>query len=166
MATLDIKYQLQQGSGRTGEPVRVNNWEIDIPALGPVALYANEFVSPALDIETMEVRHMNAVTKLAGKIKVEGGSIKIRDVLDPDMHGGMMAWVKRVYDQETGTLGFASEYKEMGFARRYDSKGGLVRTMELQGIWIRKANHGDWNYDSAEGAMLDVELEVDSFIII
>jgi len=165
MPQLDIKNQLQQGTGPVGEPVRANAWEIDIPALGNVALFAQEFKVATMEVDAMEIRHFNGVAYIAGKQKVEGGSVKVRDVVSPDMHQSMHAWRKRVFDIESGRLGFASMYKEMGFARRYDSLGGLIRTYTLNGLWPTKLDEGEFNYTNFEGVLLEVTLSCDWFTI-
>lgn len=165
MATLNIDYQLRQGSGATGEPVRSNTWEIEVPALGPVHLYAQKVKLPNMVIEQLKVRHFNSETKLAGKAEFEDVSITIRDVVEPDMFASIQAWQKRVFDAESKVLGFASEYKEMGFAHVYDSQGGDIRTYTLQGLWPKKFTAGDRNYDDAKGVEIELELSCDYFTI-
>jgi len=165
MATLNIDYQLRQGSGATGEPVRKNTWEVMIPALGPVHLFANKVKLPSSVVEQLKVRHFNSETKIAGKAEFEDISISIRDVIEPDMFALINAWQQRVFNTQSKVLGFASEYKEMGFAYVYDSQGGMVRTYELQGLWPKKCSPGDRDYASAEGIELELELSCDYFIM-
>jgi hypothetical protein len=165
MATLNIDYQLRQGSGATGEPVRTNTWEIEIPALGPVHLFAQKVKLPGMTIEQLKIRHFNAETKIAGKAEFEDVQITIRDVVDPDMFALIQAWQKRVFDVQSKSLGFASDYKEMGFAYIYDSTGGDVRSYTLQGLWPKKFTPGDRNYDDAKGVEIELELSCDYFIV-
>lgn len=166
MATLNIDYQLRQGTGATGEPIRKNTWEVMIPMLGPVHLYAQKVTLPSIEVEQLKVRHFNAETKLAGKVSYSDISLTIRDVVEPDMFVGITAWQKRVFDLDTRQLGYASMYKEMGFAYLYDSMGNIIRTYEMQGLWPKKNNPGDRDYNSAEGVELVLDLSCDNFRLI
>jgi len=53
----------------------------------------------------------------------------------------------------------------MGFATRYDSKGGTVRRYALYNLWPKTVNHGDMDYGSAEGVELEIELVCDYFTV-
>lgn len=162
MATLGINYQLQQGTGSRGEPIRKNTWEIEIPGVnGSIPLFAQTFTCPFGEIEKLEVRHFNGVAYIAGKPSVSEATLGVRDVVDPDMYSSMKQWFDRVYNSESDVIGYASDYKERGFAHRYDSKGSLKRTYELIGLWPTKVNPGEFNYDSHEGVIIEVSLSCD-----
>lgn len=164
MAQIDIKYQLQQGTGPIGEPIRKNTWEIEIPAvLGVLHLYAQSFTCPDSSVEKLEVRHFNGVAYLAGKPQVSDGTLNVRDVVAPDTYNGMKKWYDRVYNQDTAVMGYASDYKERGFARRYDSKGSLIRTYELVGLWPTVVKTGEYDYDSFDGVILECTVSCDYF---
>lgn len=166
MTTLNIDYQLRQGTGATGEPVRKNTWEVMIPALGPVHLYAQKVKLPGMEVEQLKVRHFNAETKLAGKVEFTDVSLTIRDVVDPDMAGAIELWQKRVFNRDTKQLGYASAYKEMGFCYLYDSMGGIIRTYEMQGLWPKKSDPGERDYNSAEGIEIVLDLSCDLFVMV
>lgn len=164
MPTIDVKYQLQQGTGTRGEPVRKNTWEVEIPAiLGAIPLFASEFVCPYDSVEKLEIRHFNGVTYIAGKATIEEGSLKIRDVIDPDTYMALKQWRNRVFNSETSEMGYASEYKQIGYAHRYDSKGVRARTFELHGLWPTKVMPGEFNYESFDGNIIELPLSCDWF---
>lgn len=165
MATMNIQYQLQEGTGATGEPIRTNQWEVDIPFISNLTLFASSATMPEESVDKMTVRHFNGLAHLAGQVQVSDGSITIRDVVSPDIFNDVVAWWKMVHDSETGAIGYASEYKKRGYAYRYDSRGILVRTYELVNIWPTKVPFGDFNYDSSDGVLLEVPLSCDRVII-
>lgn len=165
MATINVQYQLQEGSGATGEPLRVNQWEVDIPFISELPLFANNAKLPEESVSQLTIRHFNGLAKVAGQVEVSDGSITIRDVVSPDMYARAMAWWKLVHDSEAGTIGFASEYKKRGYAYRYDSRGILVRTFELINLWPTSMPHGDFNYDSSDGVMLELPLACDRVLV-
>lgn len=165
MATLNIDYQLAQGTGSTGEPVRKNTYEVEIPELAQVQFYAQTFKLPQMDVEQLTIRHFNAATKIAGKVEFKDATLKIRDVVSPDLASALIEWHRQVFDPDTKVLGFASDYKKVGFATRYDSRGDEVRKYTLKGLWPKVVNHGDMDYSVAEGVEIEVELSCDSFTV-
>jgi hypothetical protein len=165
MATLNIQYQLQEGTGATGEPLRVNQWEVDIPFIADLPLFCNAAKLPEESVSKLTVRHFNGLAHLAGQTEISDGSVTVRDVVSPDTYQRFMDWYKLVSDSETGVIGFASEYKKRGYAYRYDSKGVLVRTFELINLWPTSMPHGDFNYDSSDGVLLEVPLSCDRILV-
>lgn len=165
MPTLNVDYQLAQGTGLTGEPVRSNTWEIVIPELGQVHLYAQTFELPKMKVEDLEIRHFNAATKIAGKVSFENAKIKIRDIISPDMFFNAQLWFEKVFDPVTKTLNYASDYKRIGYAYRYSSKGEDVRKYTLYGLWIKSLTPGDMNYEEAKGVEIELELACDYFTV-
>lgn len=167
MTTLNINYQLQQGTGLQGEPVRVNAWEVLIPEISSeVHLYANSFNAGGVSIENITINHFNAQAKVAGAPTFEDASLTIRDVLSPDLFRAFYEWRQKVYNVNTAELGFASEYKKRGLAFRYDSKGGLIRTYELINIWPTKVGDGTFEQGDYSGNMIEIALSMDRAVII
>jgi hypothetical protein len=165
MSTIHIQYQLQEGTGATGEPLRVNQWEIDIPSVSNLPLYATQVRLPEQSVGQLVIRHFNQLAKVAGQTDIDDLSVTIRDVVTPDVYQSFMDWWKQVYDPETGAIGYKSEYARRGFAYRYDSKGALMRTFELYNLWPTRVPSGDFNYDSSDGVLIEVPLSCDRVVI-
>lgn len=159
---IHIQYQLQEGSGPQGEPLRVNQWELSIPFIGDdIHLWCNGAALPEQSVDKMTIRHFNQLANVAGQTQTEDGSVTVRDIVTPDVYDRFYRWWLLVYNPESGAIGFASEYKKRGFATRFDSKGNPVRTYELINLWPTKVPAGDFNYDSSDGVMLEVPLVCD-----
>lgn len=165
MATIGISYQLQEGSGATGEPIRVNQWEVDIPSVANLPLFASQAKLPEQSVGQLVIRHFNQLAKVAGQTDIDDMSVTIRDVVSPDVFQSFMDWWKQVYDPESGAIGYKSEYARRGFAYRYDSKGQLMRTFELINLWPTRVPSGDFNYDSSDGVLIEVPLSCDRVIV-
>ena len=145
--------------------MRVNQWEIDIPSIASLPLYASHAKLPEQSVGQLVIRHFNQLAKVAGQTEIDDMSVTIRDVVTPDIFQQFMNWWKLVYDPETGAIGYKSEYARRGFAYRYDSKGALMRTFELHNLWPTRVPTGDFNYDSSDGVLIEVPLACDRVVV-
>jgi hypothetical protein len=166
MVTTHTMYQLQEGIGPQGEPVRTNCFEILIPSLGDITLYCNKFTLPSLTITALEIRHFNGIAKIAGDFTIGNPSIEVRDVITPQTNVQMLMWRNQVVDVMNGIIGFATDYKKRGLAFRYDSKGNRVRTYELFGLWPLSYTESEMDYTGDKsGNLITCELAVDNVAI-
>lgn len=165
MAQLRIDYMLSEGTGKTGEPTRNNTWEVTINDFQDCTLYASTVSLPTPTVSPIEINHFNEKLKIAGAVDVPNVSLEVMDTIDPDLAGQLYEWYKKIYDPETGEVGYASEYKKQGSIVQYDSKGNRVREWTLSGMWPATCTMGSLDYSSADPVKIQIDFSVDRAVM-
>ena len=162
-SNLRVDYMLSQSTGAKGEPIRGNNFEVHIAELhGEVHLMAQTFTLPAFSMAQSEVNHFNEKSKIAGgPVEFNNATLEILDTVDPDTGKAIWDWWKKVFDEETGEVGYASDYKKEGTVFQFDSKGNKQREWKLTGIWPTSVDFGSADYTDHEPKRISIELSVD-----
>ncbi len=160
---LKVDYMLSQGTGAKGEPIRGNQFEVHIADLhNEVHLMAQTITLPSMTMAQGEINHFNEKSKIAnGPVEYDNVSLEILDTVDPDTAKSVYEWFTKVYDPETGEVGYASDYKKEGAVFQFDSKGKKVREWKLTGIWPTNINYGQADYAGTEPIRIVLDLSVD-----
>lgn len=129
------------------EPQRQNNFGIQIDGLAGGKL-ASEEITLALDTafapvvrnEEIALPYGNEVVFAAGRAVPEPGALVVRDFVDRQIAAILVDWRKQVYDDGTGAVGFAAEYKKTGYiflfaSNSTDGQPNKLRKWRLDGLW-------------------------------
>ena len=105
-----------QGGGY--QPQRKDNFAVIITGISNVdvvTLSVAGFTIPELAIQQGKVKHFNETTFYAGsRTPTTGGTMTVVDYIDKDVLKQLAQWAKQVYDQNTGAIGWAADYKKRG----------------------------------------------------
>jgi hypothetical protein len=174
---MSLNFKLGHGQGSPGEPLRSGTWRVEIDGLessnrtdaSSVFLHVVSFDLPKTSVDAVEIHYMNERVKIAGTVNYGDGTLDIIDTVNPDIAGILNEWFLQVYDPANGTVGFASDYKKIGSLYLYSSKGDLVQTWNLEGIWPKHSPtpSGALDYtNSGEMIKINLELAVDRAILV
>lgn len=147
------------------EPQRANNFSVEI-ALGEsdrdlISMGLDGFTIPAVSNESIEIHYQNEVRKVAGKASVEDGSLKLKDFVDQDTRGAILRWRKLVYDQATGKIGLAKNYKKTVNVVMTAPDGTSVRVAKLKGVYPSADPATDLAMEGSDKVLMEVPLSVD-----
>lgn len=168
---LKMASQVSSNTGRTGEPIRTNNWELTINGVESFNIptdtpyFINSAGVPSYSIDPIELAHFNEKAYVAGMPSLDGMTLEITDVVDPNIAQGFRNWSEAVYNPNTGEIGYVAEYKKDGILYQYDTKGVIIRQWQVIGMWPTKVDIGKTLDVSAAASKINVELKVDRCVI-
>ena len=116
---------------------------------------------PKVSLNVLDLRHGNDALKFPGVATWEGGTISIIDVLNKDELDALLAWYKKTYDWETGTIGVAREFKKIGYITEYASDGRFRRKWNTEGMWISALDLGELDASSGELKQITATIQID-----
>lgn len=144
------------------EVQRSNHFEVIIPGLGDdTTLLVSRCAFPEVNITPTELNYGNTKVKVAGLVEYGEGSLDIYDSIVKDTEKKLSEWQKKVYNPDTGKMGWASDYKKDCQVNQYAPDGTYVRTWILQGAWPSTLNFGEGDYTNGEGKKVAVTLQYD-----
>jgi len=146
-----------------GEFVRSNTFEVYIEGeLNDICpLHVVSCSLPLPNVEPIEVPHFNVTNKVAGKPTFDNVELVVRQTFQPNAIHQLWNWMRKVFDPETGQVGYAADYKRTGTLNQYDQKGVLIASWTLYGIWPSNVSGIDHNYDGAEPIQVTISMSVD-----
>ena len=149
------------------EPQRTNNFEVQITGFTgsktseTITLAVDSYSAPQINISVIEVPYGNNRIKFAGTPTFENSSITLNDFIGQDVEKQLSNWQKEAYDYDTQAVGFATEYKKIGYLIEYDPKGGTPRQWKLVGCWIANLNLGNYAQGTNEVRKIECQLVYD-----
>ena len=139
MSTVPLSSNFIAPGGSTRwEPQRTFNYYIQIPGLAAdrVIMLACESADfPKVNNAPITVGYFNDEVKVAGRAKVENATVVIRDWCTEVVAKYLADWRRKVYDPESGAIGFASDYKHDIYLFWTDPQAGHDRQFKLTGAW-------------------------------
>lgn len=159
----NMQYETYLSVGNNvGEFVRSNTFEVEIEGLEgicPLHVVSCPLIFPSVD--PIEVPHFNVTNKVAGKPTFDTIELVVRQTFQPDAIAKIWQWVTKVFDPETGKVGYAADYKKTGTLIQYDQKGEEIASWTLYGVWPSSVTGIDHNYDGADPIQVSITLSVD-----
>jgi len=146
-------------NGVLGDVRRTNNFVLNINGVSDntdIDLVIQAAFLPKVSLDVLELRQGNDAIKLAGVATWQGGSITVRDVINNTVLDSLLAWFKQTYDPETGTIGYAADYKKNGMISEFAANGEFIRRWTVKGLWISEFNFGE--LDASRGDLKQVQL--------
>lgn len=147
------------------EPQRKNNFEVQITGLGSdgktITLAVDTYSAPQINISVIPVPYGNNTIKFAGVPSFENSSITLNDFIGQEVEKKLSDWQKQVYDYSTQKIGWATDYKKIGYLIEYDPSGGSPRQWQLVGCWLSELKLGDFTQTGGEVRKVDCTLVYD-----
>jgi len=145
------------------EVQRTNHFEVQLIDVGgtDLTLAVTSSSLPTITVDQIELSYGNSNVKVAGQVSYDDIDVEVKDFIEPDIQDIIEEWRKEVYDQETGDLGWAADYKREGILYIYSPSGDVKRTWKLKGVWPTSVNFGDLDYDGGDALQVSVTLSVD-----
>lgn len=150
-------------TGLLGDIRKNNNFIVHIEDItdngNSLDLVIQQAFLPQVSLSVLEFRHGNDAKKLAGVASFQGGQITILDTLSRSEFDVLMDWFYQTYDQETGAIGLASEYKKTGYITEFAADGRYQRRWTVNGMFISAVNLGELN--ASDGSMKEVQVTIE-----
>ena len=145
-----------------GVPMK-SNFEIVIPGYDITLAVKNSPV-PKMTTEQVEHNYGNGVNYTAGKTKPDGTwDISMKQFLDADVVGTLVAWREKVYNTETGAVGRPKDYKvPQAFIYQFDPAGEEIHKWIIEGVWPTTLDVGDGDYESGDPCEVTLTLSYDN----
>lgn len=121
---------------------------------------------PTISNDPIELDYGNSNVKVAGKATVDDVSVAVKDFIEPDVEGVLWEWRKKVYNPETGKIGWAKNYKRDAAIVQYGPNGEVKRKWKLEGVWPTSLDLGDLDYSSGDKKQITMNLSVDNAYIV
>jgi hypothetical protein len=142
-----------------------NNWSLEVALSGAdgdlIVASLEAFTIPGATNEEIEVSYQNEVRKVAGRVTVDTQTLTLKDWVDQPILAAVLRWRKLVYDQATGKIGLAKNYKRTGTGILYAPDGSTERTVDLIGLWPTQDPQIALDMNSSEKVLLEVPLSCD-----
>ena len=159
------------GLGRVGQPdvifKRKFRWTLDIVTRCGVVV-SRSFVKvagrPKINVDSVEINYLNAVTWITGKAKWEPINITYYDVAGANSVG-LLSWLASVYDFTSPVLLPMSEragYAGTGTLTMYDGCGSALEVWQLNNMFPESIDFGDVDYESGDICTIELSCRYDS----
>lgn len=154
---------LHMSNTRAYEVQRTNNFEVQIVDVGgdDLTFAVTSSGLPNESNDAIELAYGNTKVKVAGAYTVDDITIEVRDFIGADIESIVRNWRRQVFNENTGGVGFADQYKKRGYIYLYSPEGSITRTWELEGIWPQSVTWGDLAYDGSDQRRISMNLAVD-----
>ena len=144
------------------EVQRANHFEVIIPGLGDdFTLSVTRCALPEVTIAPVELNYGNTKVKVAGLVEVGDGSMDCRDFILPDIEKKLYDWQNEVYNQETGKLGWAADYKRDIKINQYAPDGTYIRGWVAWGAWVTTLTPGEGDVTNGEAKSISLTISYD-----
>jgi hypothetical protein len=145
-----------------GYNVHLQNWfEVSVEGYPNLIFAAQSIPLPTEGNETVEVHYANSKVYQAGKATFEAGSFTFMDVLGLKTCNDLADWRKKVYDPDSGRIGWVTDYKKSITVTLYGPDGVAVSKWKLHGAWPSNVNWGQLDYNSSDKRSVEVTLTYD-----
>lgn len=107
-----------------------------------------KFPVPHFSVSTMEYRRGNDIVKFAGIPSWEDGTIVVDDVVGLDTKSILVSWLYLAYNPHTRKGGRMKDYKKHATLCEYTQDYELIRTWEIDGLFITKLQEDDFDREN------------------
>lgn len=110
-------------------------------------LSVNSAFTPRVSLSQLTIQYGNTQTKYAGIPTYDNGTIAYNDFYDKDTELVLKAWQYAAFDEETGAVGDAANYKKTAYLTMFSPSGRKARRYKLIGCWVADVNGDDFSND-------------------
>lgn len=103
--------------------------------------------SPKTSVGVLEIQYGNTKTKFAGIPSYDSGTITWNDFYDYDTELILKAWQSAAFDDTTGAIGDAVNYKRTAYLTMFSPSGRKARRWKLYNCWVSDVNGDDFSND-------------------
>lgn len=152
------------------EPQRVNNWEIELSAPGLNGEVLNlsllSFDPPADTIEPISIPYANEDRKVAGRVTRDNVTLVVREYVKESVLETLKTWQLKVFNPESGGIGYAKDYKAEGHVFMLDPMLQRVpgKVFSVFGVWPSKITVGTLDQSGNDQVQVTVDLVVDKMV--
>jgi len=100
--------------------------------------------TPKVEIQNLEVQYGNTKTKFAGIPQYSDGTIEWYDFYSKDTELILKAWQSAAFDESTGCVGDAQDYKLQAYLTMFSPSGRMARRWKLYNVWVKNVNGTDF----------------------
>lgn len=130
-----------------------------------IKLSVAETFVPHFNLETIEIRHGNSVTKFAGTPTFSDGTLKINDYVGAQVKDKLLAWQALAYDINNDIIQLGPVYKMDCVLKEYAPDfSKVIRYWTLKGCWVKELSEGSFSHDSNDKRSIDVTIVYDRAI--
>lgn len=116
---------------------------------------------PSIDIEEVEINHLNAKFWIPGKGTWNEITVTYYDVGNVEEMRSLWNWLATVYnfaDPVKLTQAEKRDWGATGVLNMYDGCGILIEQWQLQSMWPKSINWGDLDYESSDLSTIELTL--------
>lgn len=147
------------------EVQRTNHFEVIIPGFGEdFTLAVTRCALPEITVGVTELPYGNSKVKVAGSVEYGDGSIDVYDFITADFEQTLLDWQAKVYNRETGQIGWAADYKMDLQVNQFGPDGSYVRTWVLEGAWPTTLSFGELDATNADAKKVSLTIAYDRAI--
>lgn len=154
----------------TYEVQRTNNFRIifdsTVDPNGYLELACSSTGLPTVSNDPIELAYGNSKVKVAGQANVDDVSVTVKDFIEADVEQILWKWRLKVYNPETGKVGWAKNYKKDATIIQYGPNGEVLRKWQLKGVWPTSLDLGEASYDGSDAKQITMNLSVDNAILV
>ena len=148
------------------EPKRKNRFVLEFPTeLGIESYLVQTAAKPSLNINKVEIPHINGSTFVAGRSVWQEMVISFIDVIGPSTTQKVMEWVNLHFETATGRMGYAIGYKKNLVLKALDPTGVEVEKWTLIGSMIVTAKFDDYDHSSDDIATVTITIQPDKCLL-
>ena len=112
------------------------------------------------------LNHINILRKVKGKSVWGDLTMTLVDPITPSGAQAVMEWVRLHHESVTGRDGYSDFYKKDLVIDILGPVGDVVSEWIIKGAFIKEANFGDYNWDTADTAVnLTMTLAIDYAVL-
>lgn len=156
--TLEIGQML----ANTFEPKRKFRWYLEIDGIDSFVMKTG--ARPQLTFEEITIDWNNQKRFLSGKPTWNPINITLHDPVSPSASQKVLEWIRINWEQTTGRMGYAADYKKDIVLKMLDPQGTVVELWDVQGAWILDSNFGDLDYASSDPVEISLQIRFDHAI--
>lgn len=147
----------------TFEPKRKFRWILEID--GVEAFVMKTAARPQATFEETQIDYMNARRWISGKQSWNPISVTLHDPIAPSAAQMTMDWMRINYENLTGRMGYAVNYKKNITLKMLDPAGAVIEQWDLIGAWPMDYNYGDLDYASSDNLEISLSIRFDNAIL-
>lgn len=152
------------------EVQRTNNFRISfdqsVDPKGFIELACSSTGLPTISNDPIELSHGNSKVKVAGQANVDDISVTVKDFIEADVEKILWEWRLKVYNPETGKVGWAKNYKKDATIVQYGPNGEVLRKWQCSGVWPTSLDLGEMSYDGSDAKAITMNLSVDEAFLV
>ena len=99
------------------------------------------------------LNHINVYRKVKGRTTWGDMQMTLFDPITPSGALAIMEWVRRHHESVTGRDGYSDMYKKDLTVNVLGPVGDIISEWVIKGAFIKEANFGDYNWDTADAAI-------------
>ena len=120
---------------------------------GIPAYLVKSATAPGFEAGEIILDHMNVYRKVKGKVRWNDMTLSLYDPVTPSGAQAVMEWARLAHESVTGRDGYSDFYKKELTLDILGPVGDVVSEWVIKGAFIKEANFGDYNYDTADAAV-------------